>query len=330
MANKWLERLSQEIDELNFFDFETIYIGGGTPSCLSILQLTKLFDLLKPFSKKVVEYTIEINPESLNEEKVLLFKQYGINRASIGLQSSDDKFLKLLNRRHSFSDVVRSVELLKRYQINNISIDVMYSLPNQNIKDLEKTLDDVLSLKIPHISLYSLTIEENTLFKHKGYRPLDDEIEADMYEYIVKRLEENNYKQYEVANFSLENFESKHNIGYWLYNDFIGISLGASSKIGNMRYENTRSMNYYLKNKDIRSEIINLEKEELMFENIMMNLRLSEGIDILDFEKKYQINFLDHYAKEINKLKDLIIIDNGYIKVKKLALLNDILIEFMR
>lgn len=330
IAKKWLQRLAKEIATLKNLDLETIYIGGGTPSCLSVCELVNLFELLKPLNKHVIEYTVEINPESLDEEKVLIFKKYGVNRASIGLQTSNESLLKLLNRKHNFFDVLRSVELLKKYGINNISIDVMYSLPKQSIDDLKKTLDDVLSLKITHVSLYSLTIEENTLFKHKGFKPLDDEIEADMYEYIVKKLTENNFHQYEVANFSLKNFESKHNMGYWLYEDFIGLSLGASSKIGNVRYDNTRSINEYFIQEDIKKEILNLDKKDMMFENIMMNLRLSKGMNILDFNKKYQVDFLSYYSKEIEKVKNLISIEKNYVKVNNLALLNDVLVEFIK
>ena len=164
LVDKWLNKLEKEINDNCKDQYETIYIGGGTPSCLSINQLDRLLSLIKPYSNDVIEYTIEINPESLDIDKINLLNKYHINRVSMGVQSSDNEILKNIGRRHTFEDVKKAINLLKENGINNISVDLMYSLPNQTIDILNTTIDDILSLNVPHISLYSLTIEENSVF----------------------------------------------------------------------------------------------------------------------------------------------------------------------
>lgn len=327
LANTWLTTLEKEINEKCKDDYETIYIGGGTPTSLSKEQLEKLLILIKPYTNKVIEYTIEANPESLDIDKINLFKRFGINRVSLGLQSSNDRLLKLMNRKHSFSDVKDRINLLKDNGITNISIDIMYSLPTQTIFDLEKTIDDVLSLNVPHLSLYSLTIEDNTAFSIKGYKPLDEDKEADMYEYIVKRLSDNGYKQYEVSNFAYKGFTSKHNIGYWKYDDYLGISLSSTSKINNHRYTNTYNFDEYFNDFNSKSEDLYLSNNDVMFENLMMSLRMKNGLNIDEFNKKYNVNVLEVYKKGI--LNSNVAVEDGYIKVKNLGILNNTLLDFM-
>ena len=239
LAEKWLERLEKEITGNCKDQYETIYIGGGTPSCLNDDQLDRLLCMIDPYANEVAEYTIEVNPESLNINKINIFKKHHVNRISMGVQSSDDDILKTLNRKHTFDDVRKGIKMLKENGLCNISVDLMYSLPGQDMDILKKSIEDILLLDVPHISLYSLTIEENSVFGKKGVRSLDEEIEADMYEYIDKELKRNDYIHYEVSNFCKEGYESRHNMSYWLYEDFLGLSLGASGKIRNRRYTNT-------------------------------------------------------------------------------------------
>ena len=327
LVNKWLSVLEKEIKEKCKDNYETIYIGGGTPTSLSYEQLTKLLELIRPYTKDVIEYTIEVNPESLDLNKINIFKQYGINRISMGVQSSNDELLKLLNRKHTFEDVEEKIKLLKDNGLKNISIDLMYSLPYQTIEILNKTIDDFISLDIPHVSLYSLTVEENSIFGKKGYKPLDEDTEADMYELIVDRMNEAGYIQYEVSNFAKCGYESKHNIGYWQYEDFLGLSLDASSKVGNIRWTNTRNFNEYFDNYNTLSEDLTLTNEDMMFENIMMSLRMKKGLNIDEFNKKYNCDLLNKYKKGISNSN--IYIDNGYLKVKNLGILNNTLLDFM-
>ena len=313
---------------MNNKSFKTIYVGGGTPSSLNYNQLKELLSLIKPFSKEVNEYTIEINPESIDRDKIRLLKEFGINRISIGLQSSSDRLLKLMNRHHSYEDVKRVVNDLKAEGLNNISIDIIYSLPTQSMDDLKKTIDDVLALNVPHISLYSLTIEKNTIFDKLGYKNLDEEIEADMYEYIEKTLVNNNYIHYEIANFAKEGYESKHNLGYWNYDDYIGVSCGAVGKYDHKRFTYNSNVKDYIEGKDIL-EIEELDLKEEAFENIMMSLRTIYGLDLKLFKDRYGIDFISEYKEALNKNKDNLVIKDNHCIVLKRAILNNILLDFM-
>ena len=328
-VSKWLKRLKKEFSEIKDESYKTIYIGGGTPTVLDTNELEEVLKLIKPHTNSVLEYTIEVNPETLNEDKVILLKKYGINRVSMGLQSSNDNLLKLMNRHHTFLDVKEKIDLLRKYNISNISLDIMYSIPTQTMDDLKNTINDALSLDVPHISLYSLTIEENTIFDKLGYKPLDEDIEADMYEYIVDTLNSYGYTQYEIANFSKPNFESKHNKAYWDYNDFRGISMSASSKINHIRYDHTKDFNDYINNDDIKVNILNLSNEDEMFENVMMSLRTIYGLDINLFIERYNVDPLNHYKDAIDKNnKDLKIINNHLVCINR-EILNSILVDFM-
>ena len=328
MAEKWLDRLEKEIKDNCKDQYETIYIGGGTPSCLSDDQLDRLLTMIDPYTKEIKEYTIEVNPESLNTNKIDIFNKHHINRISMGVQSSDDDILKTLNRKHTFNDVRSAIELLKENDLSNISVDLMYSLPGQDMDILKKTINDILSLDVPHISLYSLTIEDNSVFGKKGVKNLDEDIEADMYEYIDKVLKENDYIHYEVSNFARKGFESMHNMGYWLYEDFLGLSLGASGKIGNNRYTNTRDFSKYLNDECIRDEDLELSIEDRKFENIMMSLRTVYGLDIERFNKKYGCDLEKEYEKGLNN--HYIRIENGHLICTDLELLNNVLLDFMK
>ena len=325
---KWLNTIELEIKDKCKDNYETIYIGGGTPTSLTTTELEKLLSFIKPYSNEVKEYTIEVNPESLDLDKIILFKKYGINRISMGVQTSNEEELKLINRKHSFNDVKDKIDLLKQNGITNISIDLMYSLPNQTVDSLNKTIDDFISLNIPHVSLYSLTIEENSAFGKKRYKPLDEDLEADMYELICKRLKENGYIHYEVSNFAKPGYKSKHNMSYWNYEDFLGISMSASSKVGDRRWTNTTNFNSYFENYNSKDEDLDLSIEDLKFENIMMSLRTNIGLNINEFNNKYNSDLLNEYR---NALKDdNIYVDKDYIKVKKLGILNNTLIKFIK
>ena len=328
LVDRWLDTIEKEITDKCKDNYETIYIGGGTPTSLNSVQLERLLSMICPYTSEIKEYTIEVNPESLDIEKIRIFNKYGINRISMGVQTSDNVLLKLLNRKHSFEDVKNKVSLLKNNGLTNISIDLMYSLPTQTIEILNRTIDDFINLNIPHVSLYSLTIEENTVFGKKGYNSLDQDIEADMYDLIISKLERSGYVQYEVSNFCKQGYESKHNMGYWKYEDFLGISLNASSKVGNRRWTNTNNFNDYFKDYYHQIENIILTKEDIMFENIMMSLRMKDGLNIKEFNNKYDIDFIKTYCKALKN--ENIEIVNGFCKAKNLGILNNTLLNFMK
>lgn len=328
MADKWLDELTKEIKQHDLSNLKTIYIGGGTPTSLNYNQLKRLLDIIAPFSNNTEEYTIEINPETLDNDKAKLLKEYGINRASIGLQSSNKHELSMMNRKHNFDDVVNTVQLLSNIGIDNYSLDIMYSLPSQTIDSLKKTIDDALSLNPKHLSLYSLTIEENTIFGKKGIKNLNEDEEADMYEFISSYLNKQGFIHYEVSNFAYPGYESKHNMAYWNYDDFIGLSLGASGKERHIRYDKTRNMKQYL-NHDYYDEKIELSIEDEMFENVMMSFRTIYGLNLDEFKNRYHLNFFDVYAKAYEKHKESFFIKDNCLIVKNFGILNTILIDFL-
>ncbi len=333
LVDEWLVTLEKEIKGKEIDPYlKTIYIGGGTPSCLSNEQLENLLSLLDPYCKVVQEYTIEINPETMNEQKVMILKKHHINRVSIGLQTTNENLLRLMNRHHTYMDIKECMDLFKRNGIDNISLDIMYSLPFQTMEILKKTLNDALSLHPTHLSLYSLTIEENTLFSKKGYTSLDEDTEADMYEMIVKTLETNGYHQYEVSNFSYGDHESMHNKAYWNYRDFYGISCGASGKENHIRYDKPRNLKEYLSDPFKQNEIT-LNQEDEMFEMLMMGIRLKKGMNLSLFQETFHKSFIDVYSEKIQPLleRKLVEINDSYFRCSEQGyeIMNSILVELM-
>ena len=329
LADRWLSRLEKEFMECVGEEYETIYIGGGTPTSLNVKQLNRLLNLVKPYSFKTAEYTVEANPENLSEDKIVMLKEYGVNRISIGLQSSDDNELRLMMRHHSFNDVENRIELLRKHGINNISADIIYSLPNQNMESLKKTIDDVLSLKLPHLSIYSLTIEPNSIFGKKGLNHLDDETEASMYEYIVSKLSEEGYIQYEVANFAKAGYESKHNLGYWNFDDYRGLSCGSTSKLHHCLYDKTKNITEYINGTKLIETKDELSLKDECFEQVMMSLRTIYGLDLELFKKRYGMDALKMYEKALNKNANSFIIKDDHLICTKRNILNTVLLDFL-
>lgn len=333
IVEKWLEAIHQEIKQTHINKhLKTIYIGGGTPTSLTYEQLDTFLTYLDPYTNVVQEYTIEINPETFDEQKAQLLKQHRINRASIGLQTSNPTLLHLLQRKHTYQDVSKTMQLLRNVGITNISLDIMYSLPQQTMQMLQDTLHDAFLLQPTHLSLYSLTIEENTVFAYKGYTPLDEDTEADMYEYICNTCNQHGYKQYEVSNFALEGCQSIHNKAYWNYQDFYGIGCGASGKQGYQRYDAPKQLTKYLKN-PMSKQITNLTKEDAMFEAVMMGIRLVEGMNLDTFHTLFDISFLDIYGEKIQTLiqKGLVEIQDHHFRctTKGYEIMNSILVELL-
>ncbi len=301
-AQDWLSALERELSQRKLpSDYLTAYIGGGTPTALSAEQLERLLTLLDPYVQHVHEYTVEVNPETLDEKKAEILAEHGINRASIGFQTSDPGLLKLMNRHHSYEDIALAIQLLRSKGIMNISLDLMYSLPGQTMAMLRQSVEDALSLNPQHLSLYSLTIEENTVFGRKGYEHLDEDTEADMYEWICSTLEQHGYIHYEISNFCMDGYASRHNQAYWHYEDFTGVSCGASGKEGNIRYDNTRSLKEYCAD-PLHREELELSDEDLMFEFVMMGLRLKEGFHQSVFQERYAVSYKEVYGEKTEEL----------------------------
>lgn len=334
LANSWLARIEEDLKVKDIELLSTIYIGGGTPTSLTYSQLEKLLKLVQPYINEVEEFTIESNIESLDNHKIRLLKQYGVNRISLGIQSLNDYLLKEMNRKHNEKQIYEKIEEIYHEGITNISVDMIYGFDVQTLKMWEDDLYKLVENKyISHISLYSLTIEENSVFGKMNRETCDPTLEAEMYDRAIEILEEHGFKQYEVANFAKNGRESKHNKMYWEYNDFYGIGLGASGKEENVRYDHSGTLKAYIENRHIinREE---LDKEDLIFENIMMSLRLRKGLDMRVFENRYKVSILDLYKKEIaEEIKNNnLIIEDGYLITTKKGMfcLHDILVKFLR
>ena len=330
-AEEYLNVLESEIkDYYDNDEIETIYIGGGTPSALSIPNLNKLMNLTKVFkTSNMKEFTFEMNVNDINEEKLLILKQNGVNRISIGIESFNKYNLKFLNRKHEKQDIIKNVNLVKKY-FDNINVDLIYAIPIENLHMLKKDVKEVLKLNVTHISTYSLIIENNTVLSVKGTKPIDEELDYKMYKYIVNKLKKNGYNHYEVSNFAKPGYESKHNLKYWDNKEYYGFGLGSHGYISELRYENTRSFNTYLKGQYRFNEMVSSTREDM--ENyVILGLRKIDGIDIVDFFNKYQTNIQDEF--NITEL-----LKKGYLKVSgqklfipedKIYVMNSILTELL-
>ena len=322
--NKYLDSLENEIKTFYKGDIlDTIYIGGGTPSSLSINELNRLFNILKKLNRSNnIEFTIECNIEDISEDKLQLFKSNGINRLSIGVESFNEDNLKFMGRP---SIDINKINLAKKY-FNNINIDLIYALPNETLDILNNDLDKVLSLDVKHISIYSLIVEPNT--KIKDIKPINEDIDYDMYKLICNRLKE--YNHYEISNFAKEGYESKHNLTYWNNEEYYGFGLGASGYINNVRYTNTKSINHYIKNNYNRDEEVLLKEDKEKYE-LILGFRKLKGINLIDYKNKYNIDLLDN--PKINKLlnENKLVIKDNYISIHEeyIYLQNSLLIELI-
>lgn len=307
-AEEYLNHLEKEIKSYYDYDeIKTLYIGGGTPSVLSVSNLNKLMNITKIFKRNYLEeFTFEMNVNDITEEKLLILKQNGVNRISIGVESFNKYNLKFLNRKHTKEEIINNVNLVKKY-FENVSIDLIYALPIESYETVKKDLKEVLKLDVPHISTYSLIIENNTVLKIKNTKPIDEEIDYKMYNYIVKTLKKKGYNHYEISNFAKEGHESKHNLTYWNNEEYYGFGLGAHGFISELRYENTRSFNTYLKDEYRFNEMF-LSVREDMENQVILGLRKLEGIDIVEFFNKYRTNIQDEF--NITQM-----LKEGYLKI---------------
>jgi len=324
----WLKEIRKDFAGIN--NVETIYIGGGTPSSLNDEQLDTLLaycDYLLP----VKEFTVEVNPENITQAKIDIMKKHGVNRVSIGIQSFNDDILKSLGRRADLQTNIKALNLLKD-NFENISLDLMYSLPDQSMEDWINDLNKAVSFNIPHISFYSLTVEEGSIFYKQHKQPLDNETEYLMYKKGIEIMENNSYHQYEISNFAKDNHESLHNKNYWYYKDFTGIGPGSSSKVNDKRWTDTTKLKDYIEGKRDK-ELIDLSKEDILFEAVMMGLRLNEGIDLQDYKDRFNTDLLEHYSLAVkeNLDKKLLVIENNHLKTTEEGryILHDVLIPFM-
>ncbi len=296
IISKYLNSLEKEISSIyQNEELKTIYIGGGTPSSLSLNELETLLQILNKLKRAdECEFTIEGNFESTTEEKLLLYKKYGINRLSFGLESTNEKHLKFLERTVDKKQVESIIKKAKELNFNNINIDLMYAMPEESLEDLIEDLDYILSLNIEHISTYSLKIEPHTKLGLKRIENINEDLDYEMYELICKKLKKHNYTHYEISNFSKKGYESRHNLCYWNNDEYYGFGLGASSYLNNKRITNTRSISKYLA-RNYQSDIEELNENDKIEYEIILNLRKASGISLEKFSNKYGKELKDFY-----------------------------------
>jgi len=331
MVDQYVEALCSEISMYKDTNtvVKTVFLGGGTPSVLSVLQLRQIVAALtESFDMDhVEEFTIEMNPDTVEEALTSALRELGINRVSMGLQSSDDDMLKVLGRLHDYETFEKAYDLLRQAGIENINIDLMFGLPNQSLDLWCETVKKVIDLRPEHVSAYSLKVEEGTPFfklNEEGllHLPTEDE-DREMYHYIVEALGAVGLNQYEISNFSKKDHESQHNLIYWKNENYVGLGLGAHGSLDGRRYANVTALKDYHSmvvegKKPIESETYIDEKEHL-FETIMLGLRLNDGILIDQINNRYDIDLLEYHKDIIDDfvVKGLLVVDKGYMKLTK-------------
>ena len=305
---------------INKYSINSLYIGGGSPSCLDINLLEKIFKYLKINInlEKLDEFTIELNPNDITEELINLLVKYNISRVSIGVQTFNKRLQNIINRPFDKKILNEKLNKLRNKGINNINLDLIYAIPSENIEEFEKDLEDAISLKPTHLSVYSLILEEHTIFYHlysKGKLKLvDEETESKMYNLLCNKLKNNKYNHYETSNFSLNGYESKHNLIYWNCDEYIGIGPAASSYFNNYRITNINNLQDYInhvkENNDIYLEKTLISKEEAMNEFIMLGLRITSGVSKKEFKKRFNIDIKEKFSQINNLLNEKLLIEN--------------------
>lgn len=300
------------IDDL--IQLSTIYIGGGTPSIINSKHIIEIIELIKNNFEVAenVEITIEINPGTVDKTKLQDYFNCGINRLSIGLQSTNNELLKTIGRIHTYQDFENTYTTARNIGFKNINVDLMIGLPNQTCIDIEKELEDIIYLKPEHISVYSLIVEEGTkleqLVSNNKLQLPDEEIERKMYWMVKHELEEAGYKHYEISNFAKPGYESKHNSDCWNQKEYIGIGIAAHSYTNGVRYSNIDSLEKYIENYQTSKELDNLifhekqNQESMMKEYMMLGLRKIDGISIKEFKAKFIENPIYVYRKQLERL----------------------------
>lgn len=341
---KWLKYEIKEVGQGNRLDYEnklddlvfvkTIYIGGGTPSFIESKYITEILKTIKEnfVVDEDAEITMEMNPGTVNENKLKDYYNCGINRLSIGLQETNNALLKEIGRIHTYEDFKNTYSLVRNVGFKNINVDLMLGLPNQSILDLENSINKIINLNPEHISVYSLILEENTVLKNKVDQSIltlpEDEMERKMYYTVKNMLENNGYIHYEISNFAKKGFESKHNLDCWNQKEYMGFGAAAHSYTNNFRFSNIENIEEYINNFKNNKEEDNLifhekqNRESKMKEYMMLGLRKIEGVNIQQFKNKFVENPIFIFRKEIEKLvnEELLEVNGNFIKLTKKGL----------
>ena len=316
LIEKYIQAVKKEIQLQEIIkEIDTIYIGGGTPSYIEAKYIKEILEEIKTKNiSKEAEITIEVNPGTITLDKLQEYKNCGINRLSIGLQSTQNNLLKTIGRIHNFEEFLETYKMARKVGFKNINVDLILGLPNQKISDLKESLEKVLELKPEHISVYSLIVEENTpiadkIEKNELILP-EEETERNMYWYVKNTLELNGFHHYEISNFAKKGFESKHNLNCWEQQEYIGIGTSAHSYVENVRYSNTENLEKYIDNIEQGTPENNKIIHEVQNENdkkkefMLLGLRKIDGIKISEFKKAFGDNPIYLFRNELKKLSD--------------------------
>ena len=311
--DRYIEALLKEIraaEHKENYEIVSVFIGGGTPSALKAEAIASIMRTLQEqfFFCEDAEVTIEANPGTVDLEKLTIYRNVGINRLSLGLQSTDAEELKLLGRIHSYEEFLKSYEWAREAGFSNINIDLMFAIPGQTGEAWRQHLYQVAELNPEHISAYSLIIEEGTPFAEQNLDLPDEDTEYQMYEDTAEILERYGYRQYEISNYAKQGYMCRHNAGYWQRREYLGFGLGASSLYGGMRFSNTHQMQEYLKesrNPDqIRKDVTVLSRNEQIEEFMFLGLRMTEGISEKKFEENFDVRLMDVYGDILQKYEE--------------------------
>ena len=350
-VKEYIESLKKEIEEFDFSNYKvtSIYIGGGTPSYIDSIYIVEILSELKEKLKcnliefKDIEITIEVNPGTVDTKKLNDYKKLGINRLSIGLQSTKNDILKKIGRIHTYQEFLEIYKLARETGFKNINIDLMIGIPGQKIGDLKNTLQDIIKLEPEHISVYSLIIEENTpiekMLENGEIKLPDEDLERNMYWYVKNTLELNGYNHYEISNFAKLGKESRHNLNCWNQEEYIGFGVAAHSYLNGIRFSNTINVEEYIQHieNNRKEENIQIEEnqslEDKKNEFMMLAFRKIQGVDIARFKEKFIDNPIFLYREILNKLVEegLIEVDLNHIKLtnKGIDLANLVFEEFV-
>lgn len=330
-VDAYLEHLIQETRSYEIGKLRTLYIGGGTPTALSAQQLAYLLTELPKVMdlSEVEEFTIEANPGDLDPDKIAVLKDSQVNRVSLGVQTFDNKMLKKIGRSHQEQDIYDNIRHLKQAGFDNISIDLIYALPGQTMDQVKENVAKAIDLDIPHMSLYSLILENHTVFMNRmrrGKLPLPkEELEAEMFEYIIEELEKAGFEHYEISNFSKPGFESRHNLVYWDNAEYYGLGAGASGYVDGIRYKNHGPIRHYLEAVEAGKARIteeHLTLEEKMEEELFLGLRKKTGVSKARFEEKFGVSFDQRYGQVVASLTEqrLLVPDDKQVRMTKRGL----------
>ena len=334
-----LLREIQAVEEGEGRSVSSIFIGGGTPS---VLDERLLGDILREIRNRFkmeedAEITIEVNPGTANIGKLQAYREMGINRLSIGLQSPEDRELKILGRIHNYGQFLETYQEARTVGFDNINIDLMSAIPDQTYEGWVKNLRTVAELEPEHISAYSLIVEEGTPFAARKLNLPDEDIEYNMYEATAQILKEYGFEQYEISNYARKGRECRHNVGYWTRQDYLGFGLGASSLYGKERFANTADMKKYLENsrnpEKIREKEPSLIREDEMAEFMFLGLRMTKGISKADFQRCFGCTIESVYGEVLEKYEsmELLLEKDGRIFLSRegIHVSNSIMAEFL-